>query len=167
MIRQNDLLKTLLEEKIEGRRARGILWHKWENNLMRWTNSSLSAYTTRARERARESWRSIEANLHYEDGSWLIDLQLHFVCYRFVLTCFLYACIYRFPSSSWCGAGIGDHDTATLGVIWYFNEFSVHDFICCSAVFSFPTYIFAVFLCLACFCNFSPFLLFVLISYNF
>ena len=65
--RHNTLIKTILEGKVEGKRARGRQRYKWEDNIKRWTNSSLTECTIKARDR--ECWRSIAANLHCGDGT--------------------------------------------------------------------------------------------------
>lgn len=61
-------MKSILEGKIGGKRARGRLRHKWDNNInvKGWTNSSLSEFTTRAGD-------SVRDNLHHGDGTWLFD----------------------------------------------------------------------------------------------
>ena len=65
--RHDTLIKTLLEGKVEGRRAKSRLRHKWENDIKRWTKYSLAECNIRARDRG--CWRSIEANLRCGDGT--------------------------------------------------------------------------------------------------
>ena len=65
--RHNTLLKTILEGKVEGKRARGRQRYKWEDNIKRYTEANLSKCTIWARDRA--SWRSITAKLHCGDGT--------------------------------------------------------------------------------------------------
>lgn len=60
--RHNSLLKTVLEGKVEGSRARGGQRYKWEGNIKRWTDTNLSNLTIKTRDR--EGWRSFTANLH-------------------------------------------------------------------------------------------------------
>ncbi|CAG5132316.1 unnamed protein product, partial [Candidula unifasciata] len=57
----------ILEGKVQGRRAKYRQRYKWEENIKRWTNSSMSECTSRARDRA--CWRSFAANLHCGDGT--------------------------------------------------------------------------------------------------
>ena len=66
-VKRNTLIKTILEGKAEGQRARGRQRYKWEDNIKRWTNSSLTECTIKASDR--ECWRSIAANLHCGDGT--------------------------------------------------------------------------------------------------
>ena len=65
--RHDTLLKTLLEGKIEGKRARGRQRYKWESNITRWTGYSLAECTTKTRDRG--CWRSVAANLRCGDGT--------------------------------------------------------------------------------------------------
>ena len=64
--RHDTLLKTILEGKAEGKRARGGQRYKWEGNIKRWTGYRLSECTIKSRDRV--CWRSIAANLRCGDG---------------------------------------------------------------------------------------------------
>jgi len=66
--RHNTLLKTILEYKVGGLRARGRQRFRWVDNIKRWTGYSLSECTIRARDR--QCWRSIAANLQCGVGTW-------------------------------------------------------------------------------------------------
>jgi hypothetical protein len=65
--RHDSLPKTILEGRVEGKRARGRQRYIWENNIKRWTRNSLSECTNGTKDRQR--WRSIVANLRIRDGT--------------------------------------------------------------------------------------------------
>ena len=65
--RHNNILKTILEGKVEGKRARGRQRYRWEDNIREWTGYSLAECTIKARERG--NWRFITANLHSGEGT--------------------------------------------------------------------------------------------------
>ena len=65
--RHDTLIKTILEDNVEGKRARGRQRYKWEDNIKRWMNISLTEYTVRVRDR--QCWRSIAANFHCGDAT--------------------------------------------------------------------------------------------------
>ena len=55
--RHNKICKTILEGKMEGKRARGRQRAEWTDNIKEWTSLTLSQCTRTARNR--EEWRAI------------------------------------------------------------------------------------------------------------
>lgn len=62
--RQNTLLKTVMKESIEGRRARGRHTYKWKDYIKKEVNEHYLAKCT-IRARNMECWVSTEGSLHY------------------------------------------------------------------------------------------------------
>ena len=65
--RHQNILKSVLEGIIEGRRCRGRQRSVWCDNLKGWTGRSVTACSAAAQNRT--EWRSIVANLRTEDGT--------------------------------------------------------------------------------------------------
>jgi hypothetical protein len=51
--RHDSLLKNILEGRVEGKRARGRQFYKWENNIKQWTGNSLTECTNGTRDTER------------------------------------------------------------------------------------------------------------------
>ena len=65
--RHQNILKSVLEGVIEGRRCRGRQRSVWCDNIKGWTGRSVTACSAAAQNRT--EWRSIVANLRTEDGT--------------------------------------------------------------------------------------------------
>jgi hypothetical protein len=65
--RHNNILKDILEGKIQGKRSRSRQRLKWTDNIKRWTGESLAVNTIKSRNRV--EWRSMVANLRCGDGT--------------------------------------------------------------------------------------------------
>ena len=65
--RHQNILKSVLDGVVEGRRCRGRQRSVWCDNIKGWTGRSVTACSAAAQNRT--EWRSIVANLRTEDGT--------------------------------------------------------------------------------------------------